>query len=175
MAKKSKLKEYISRSAIDKRVTELAKRITKDYKGKTPIFIGVLNGSFIFISDLIRKVKLETEVDFLKLSSYGDRKISSGNVRLLKDLNCVITDRDIIVVEDIVDSGVSIKFMRDLILNHSPASLEFATLLYKKNMSKLDFNIKYIGFNIKNEFVVGYGLDFAQRYRNLKSIYILEE
>ena len=87
----------------------------------------------------------------------------------------MITDRDIIVVEDIVDSGVSIKFMRELISNHSPASLEFVTLLYKKNVSKLDFNIKYIGFNIKSEFVVGYGLDFAQRYRNLKSIFILEE
>lgn len=175
MYKKSKIKEYISRKRIEKRVSELAKRITKDYKGKVPIFIGVLNGSFIFISDLIRKVRLETEVDFLKLSSYGDHKISSGNVRLLKDLNCVIADRDIIVIEDIIDSGVSIQYIRELISHHAPSSLEFCTLLFKKGVSNLGFKIKYVGFDIKNEFVVGYGLDFAQKYRNLKSVYILED
>jgi hypoxanthine phosphoribosyltransferase len=172
---KSRLKLYISSKEIQKRVSELADEISEDYKNIQPIFIGVLNGSFIFFADLIRKVRLETEVDFLKLSSYGDNKISSGNVRLLKDLNCVITDRDIIVIEDIIDSGVSINFIRRLISNHSPSSLEFATLLYKKGVAKLNFKIKYTGFTIKNEFVVGYGLDFAQRYRNLKSIYILEK
>jgi hypoxanthine phosphoribosyltransferase len=170
----SKLRLYITKNEIEKRVSELAEEITKDYSGKTPIFIGVLNGSFIFLSDLIRKVRLDTEVDFLKLSSYGDSKITTGNVRLLKDLNCVIADRDIIVVEDIIDSGVSVTFIRDLIANHKPATLEFVTLLFKKEVSKLKFNIKYIGFKVKNEFVVGYGLDFAQKYRNKKSIYILE-
>lgn len=170
----SKLRLYIAKREIEKRISELANKITADYSGKTPIFIGVLNGSFIFLSDLIRKVKLETEIDFLKLSSYGDSKISTGNVRLLKDLNCVIADRDIIVVEDIIDSGVSITYIRDLIANHKPASLEFVTLLYKKGISRLKFKIKYIGFNVKNDFVVGYGLDFAQKYRNMKSIYILE-
>lgn len=152
---------------------EIANQITRDYKGKEPIFVGVLNGSFIFMSDLVRKVKLNSEIDFLKLSSYGDKKISSGNVRLLKDLNCVLADRDIIVVEDIIDSGLSITFIRDLIANHKPCSLEFVTLLYKKTTVKLDFKIKYIGFKIPNKFVVGYGLDYAQRFRNLKSVYEL--
>jgi len=170
---KSKLKLYIDHRSIDKKVNELAARINKDYKGKVPIFIGVLNGSFIFLSDLLRKVDLDIEVDFLKLSSYGDNKISSGNIRLLKDLNCPIADRDIIVVEDIVDSGLSLSFIRDLISNHKPSSLEFVSFLYKKNIANLNFKIKYIGYKIPNKFVVGYGLDYAQKYRNLKSIYIL--
>jgi hypoxanthine phosphoribosyltransferase len=172
-AKKSRLKQYISRKDIKSRVKKLASKINKDYKGKTPIFIGVLNGSFIFISDLVREVKLETEIDFLKLSSYGDSKISSGDVKLLKDLNCTIEGRDVIIVEDIIDSGLSIKYIRDLVLAHNPASLEFATLLIKKGISSLDFKIKYVGFKIPNKFVVGYGLDYAQKYRNLKEIFVL--
>jgi hypoxanthine phosphoribosyltransferase len=170
----SRLNIYITKKEIDKRVKQLANQISIDYKNRTPIFIGVLNGSFVFMSDLVRNVRINSEVDFLKLSTYGDNKISSGNVRLLKDLNCDITNRDIIVVEDIIDSGLSIKFIRSLISLHSPNSLEFVSLLYKKTVCKLDFKIKYIGFKIPNKFVVGYGLDFAQKYRNLKSIYILK-
>jgi len=170
---KSKLKLYIDKRNIDRRVVELAERISRDYKGKVPIFVGVLNGAFIFLSDLIRKLDLDTEIDFLKLSSYGDTKISSGDVRLLKDLNCELANRDIIVVEDIIDSGLSIKFIHDLIANHKPSSLEFAALLYKKRPKNLDFKIKYVGFRITNKFVVGYGLDCAQKYRNLKSIYVV--
>ena len=173
MSKHNGLKIYIPKKEIDKRVKQLANQITADYKDRTPIFIGVLNGSFVFMSDLVRNVRINSEVDFLKLSTYGDNKISSGNVRLLKDLNCTITDRDIIVVEDIIDSGLSIKFIRSLINHHSPNSLEFVSFLYKRTVSKLDFKIKYVGFRIPNKFVVGYGLDFAQKYRNLKSIYIL--
>ena len=174
MPKKDNLKLYINKKRIDNRLNELAAAISKDYAGKIPIFIGVLNGSFIFLSDLVRRVKVDTEIDFLKLSSYGDSRISSGNIRLLKDLNCTIADRDIIVVEDIIDSGLSIRYIKELISYHKPASLEFATLLFKKGLSNLDFNIKYIGFKIPNKFVVGYGLDFAQKYRNLKEIYILK-
>lgn len=169
-----KLEILIDSRKIKNRVKELAHQITNDYRNKSPIFIGVLNGSFIFFADLIREVKLETEVDFLKLSTYGDAKISSGNVKLLKDLNCTIANRDIIVVEDIIDSGISISYIRELILHHNPESLEFATLLLKKDINKLNFKVKYSGFTIKNEFVVGYGLDFAQSYRNLKSIYVLK-
>jgi hypoxanthine phosphoribosyltransferase len=113
------------------------------------------------------------EIDFLKLSSYGDTKISSGSVTLLKDLNSSIEKRHVIVIEDIIDSGLSIEYIRSLILLRHPASLEFVTLLFKKGLSKLSFNVKYIGFRIPNKFVVGYGLDYAQKYRNLKSIYIL--
>jgi hypoxanthine phosphoribosyltransferase len=175
LQQKEKLKTYISEARIQKRVKKLARKISKDYKGRVPILIGVLNGSFILISDLSREIKVDLEIDFIKLSSYGDSKISSGEVTMLKELNCPIEGRDIIVVEDIVDSGLSLKFIRDLILSQKPASLEFVTLLFKKNLSNLDFEVKYIGFKIKNKFVVGYGLDYAQKYRNLKEIYILKQ
>jgi len=175
---KGLLKPYISKSEISRRVRKLAIRIGRDYsikkRNSAPIFIGVLNGSFIFISDLVRELDIDVEIDFLKLSSYGDSKISSGDVKMLKDLNCTIEGRDIIVVEDIIDSGLSLKYIKDLIMAHNPASLEFAALLYKKGLSNLDFEIKYIGFKIPNKFVVGYGLDYAQRYRNLKEICILK-
>jgi hypoxanthine phosphoribosyltransferase len=171
---KAVLKKYISSSRIRKRIKKLAKKINKDYKGKSPILIGVLNGSFIFISDLARELKLELKIDFLKLSSYGAGKISSGQLTMLSELTCAIEGNDILVVEDIVDSGLSLKFLRDLILRQNPASLEFVTLLYKKGLSGLDFDIKYIGFKIPDKFVVGYGLDFAEKYRNLKAIYILK-
>src|SRR5689334_4737826 len=107
--------------------------------GRVPVLIGVLNGSFIFLSDLARAIKLDVEIDFIKLSSYGNSQISSGEVKILKELNCTIEGRDIIVVEDIVDSGLSLKYIRDLILQHNPASLEFAALLYKKEPGSLDF------------------------------------
>ncbi|MEO8666690.1 MAG: hypoxanthine phosphoribosyltransferase [Ignavibacteria bacterium] len=167
------LKEYISRKRISKRIKKLAKEISRDYKGKNPIFIGILNGSFIFLADLIREIKIDCEIDFLKLSSYGDEKISSGNVTMLKELNCEIANRDIIIVEDIVDSGLSANFIKAIIEENKPASLRFVSLLFKKNTSNLNFKIDYIGFKIKNKFVVGYGLDFAQKYRNLKAIYVL--
>lgn len=171
--KKPELKEYISESRIKKRIKALARKINNDYKGKNPIFIGILNASFIFLSDLIREIKLDCEIDFLKLSSYGDEQISSGNVKMLKELNCEIKGRDIIIVEDIIDSGLSVKFIKNLIEGKNPASLRFVSLLFKKNVSNLDFEIDYICFMIKNKFVVGYGLDYAQKYRNLKGIYVL--
>ena len=171
---KGKLKTYITKKQISKKVKEIAAKISKDYIDKTPILIGVLNGSYILISDLSREITVDLEIDFIKLSSYGDSKISSGNVTLLKDLNCQIEGRNIIVVEDIVDSGLSLKYIRDLILSQKPASLEFVAFLFKKGISNLDFKIKYIGYKIPNKFVVGYGLDFAQKYRNLKEIYILK-
>lgn len=172
---KPELEEYISEEKISERIRELAAEINIDYKGKNPIFIGILNGSFIFIADLIREIKLDCEIDFLKLSSYGDDKISSGEVRLLKDLNCQIENRHIIIVEDIVDSGLSVKFIKNIIEEKNPSSLKFISLLFKKNVSNLDFKIDYIGFKIKNDFVIGYGLDYAQKYRNLKAIYVLKQ
>lgn len=168
------LEEYISEEKISNRIKQIAKKLNKDYKDKNPIFIGILNGSFIFLADLIREIKVDCEMDFLKLSSYGDDKISSGNVKLLKDLNCQIENRHIIIIEDIVDSGLSLKFIKNIIEIKNPASLRFVSLLFKKNISNLDFKVDYIGFKIKNEFVIGYGLDYAQKYRNLKGIYVLK-
>jgi hypoxanthine phosphoribosyltransferase len=164
---------YLGEEEIRAKVKELAAQINGDYMGKVPIFIGILNGSFIFFSDLIREITVDCEVDFLKLSSYGDAKISSGQVRLLKDLNCQVRGRDIIVVEDIIDSGLSIEFMKRLVMRESPASFRVVTLLLKKTVAKLDFLIDYVGFEIPPEFVIGYGLDYAQKVRNLRSIYRL--
>lgn len=164
---------FLSEEKIKRRVKELARQINKDYRGRVPIFIGVLNGSFIFFSDLIREIRIDCEVDFLKLSSYGDAKISSGDVRVLKELNCQVRDRDILVVEDIVDSGKSIEFMKRLITKERPASFAVVTLLFKKEVARIDFPLDYVGFTIPRDFVIGYGLDYAQKVRNLKSVYRL--
>jgi hypoxanthine phosphoribosyltransferase len=163
----------ISERRIKTKVKKLAQQINKDYKGTVPVFIGVLNGSFIFFADLIREITIDCEVDFLKLSSYGDAKISSGDVRLLKDLNCQVEGRDIIIVEDIVDSGLSMQYIKNLILEDKPRSFRIVTLLYKKDAIKLPITLDYVGFEIPKDFVIGYGLDYAQRDRNLKSIYRL--
>jgi len=164
---------FITEEQIRKRIKELAGLINADYAGKTPIFIGVLNGSFIFLADLIREISVDCEMDFFKLSSYGDAKISSGQVKLLKNLNCEVTGRDILVVEDIVDSGLSIAFIKNIIEKEKPKSLKLVSLLLKKGVPKIDFPVDYVGFEIPPDFVIGYGLDYAQKVRNLKSIYRL--
>ena len=170
-----KFLKLLSEEQILLRVKELGLQISEDYIGKMPIFIGVLNGSFLFLSDLVKQVDIHCEIDFLKLSSYGDEKISSGEVKLIKELNADINERHIIIVEDIVDSGLSIKYINELLSKYKPASLKVASLLVKPKSLKYDVKIDYIGFNIPNKFVIGYGLDYAQKYRNLKSIYALSE
>lgn len=166
---------YIREEEIRTRIKEIADQISSDYNGKTPVFIGVLNGSFIFMSDLIKDVTVDCEIDFFKLSSYGDEKISSGKVTLLKELNCDVNGRDIIIVEDIVDTGLSIKFIEELFAKHKPNSMKVCTLLVKPESLRYKPKIDYIGFTIPSKFVIGYGLDYAQKYRNLKDIYILSE
>ena len=164
---------FLADAQIHQRVKELAARINADYQGKTPIFIGVLNGAFIFLADLIREITVNCEIDFLKLSSYGNAKISSGQVRIIKDLNCQVEGRDILIVEDIVDSGLSVGFVRNLIMRENPNSLRFVSLLLKKGLPKIDFPVDYVGFEIPPDFVIGYGLDYQQKVRNLRSIYRL--
>lgn len=166
---------YLSEEKIQERIKELAVEIMDDYKDEVPVFIGILNGSFLFMSDLIKNVALDCEIDFMKLSSYGDAKISSGNVKMVKDLNCDIEGRDVIVVEDIVDTGLSINYIEKLMESHKPKSVKIATLLMKPESLKYNVKIDYIGFEIPNKYVVGYGLDLAQKYRNLRSIYALNE
>ncbi len=166
---------YLSCEAIQKRITELGEEISEEYKTKLPIFIGVLNGSFMFMGDLMKSISINCEIDFFKLSSYGDEKISSGRVKLVKDLNADITDRHLIIVEDIIDTGLSINYIEQLIKEHNPASLKVVTLLLKPESLKYDVKIDYIGFKIPNKFVIGYGLDYAQKYRNLPSIYVLSD
>lgn len=165
----------LSETEIQRRVKELADQISLDYKDKLPIFIGVLNGAFIFLSDLLKQISINCEIDFFKLSSYGDSKISTGNVRMLKELNCDVNGRDIIIVEDIVDTGLSIKYIEEIFNVHTPTSMKVCSLLMKPDSLKYNVKIDYIGFKIPTKFVIGYGLDYAQKYRNLKSIYVLSE
>ncbi len=165
----------LTEDVIQNRIKELAKQISQDYKGKIPIFIGVLNGAFLFLADLIKSISINCEIDFFKLSSYGDSKISSGNVKLLKELNCNVNERDIIIVEDIVDSGLSIKYIGEIFSKNTPASIKVCSLLVKPESLKYDVKIDYIGFNIPSKFVIGYGLDYSQKYRNLRTIFSLSE
>jgi hypoxanthine phosphoribosyltransferase len=164
-----------SEEQIQERVKHLAEQISEDYKFSVPVFIGVLNGSFLFMSDLIRYVTIDCEIDFFKLSSYGDDKISSGKVKLLKELNCDVNKRDILIVEDIVDTGLSIKYIEELFRERKPKSMRVVSLLMKPKSIKYDVKIDYIGFEIPDKFVIGYGLDFAQKYRNLRGIYALND
>lgn len=169
-----KLKEMISREEIQKRIEELGKQISEDYKGKIPIIIGVLNGSFIFFADLFRELSIEAEVDFIKISSYQNKTESSGTVRLLKDISCDISGRDVLVVEDIIDTGLSMKFLKHRLEDCNTNSVRFVTLL-TKDYTKPPEPIDYIGFTVADKFVVGYGLDLAQKLRNLKEIYTIED
>lgn len=169
-------REFIGEAQIQKRVRELGAEIEQDYLGSHPIFIGILNGSFVFLSDLIRAIEaIDLEVDFYKLSSYGNEKISSGQIRLLKSIDANIENRDVLVVEDIVDSGLSVHYIRKEILKHNPKSLRFCTLLLKEEVANLEFELDYVGFRIPKQFVIGYGLDYKQLKRNLKSIYSLNQ
>jgi hypoxanthine phosphoribosyltransferase len=165
---------YLTAESIQRRITELAQRMNGDLNGQTPIFICVLNGAFMFFADLVRQITIDCEVDFLKLSSYGEKKISSGNVELVKDLNCEVDGRNIVLVEDIVDTGYSVDFMKKWIQRKNPASLKIVTLLHKPESTKIAHTLDYVGFEIPKEFVVGFGLDYAQKARNLPAIYILD-
>lgn len=164
----------ISEEEIQSRITEIARDLSNKFKDEVPILIGVLNGSFIFISDLMRKMTIDCEMDFIKMSSYAGKE-SVGTVTLLKDISANITGRHIIIVEDIIDSGLTIKFLRDRLQGAKPKSVIIVTLLLKPDIANLDFKVDYVGFEIPSEFVVGYGLDYNQKLRHLSEIYRLEE
>jgi hypoxanthine phosphoribosyltransferase len=170
---KEKLTELISENLIQDKVKEIAVDISQKYAGEAPILIGILNGSFIFCADLIRELDIDCEIDFIKVSSYMGTE-SVGTVKLRKDISADITNRHVIIVEDIIDSGLTIKFIKDRMLEAGPKSVAIVTLLMKPDIAKLDFKIDWVGFEIPPEFVVGYGLDYDQLYRNLKAIYCLE-
>lgn len=163
-----------SREAIAQKVEELGRRITQDYQGKTPLLISVLRGSVVFSADLLRHIDLACEIDFMAVSSYGDQAQSSGVVRILKDLETHIGDRDVIIVEDILDSGLTLSYLVKNLASRKPASIRLATLLHKEGKQKVDIVPDYVGFSCPDEFVVGYGLDFAERYRNLPYIGVLK-
>ena len=159
-----------SAAELRQRVEELGSIISKKYENKDPIFIGVLNGSFIFMADLLRSISIDCEMDFIKVRSYSGQK-SSGTIQLLKDVSADVKDINVILVEDIIDTGLTIKFLRKRLFSSSPKSIAVATLLYKPSVAKIDFDIDYIGFEIPQEYVVGYGLDYEQKLRHLDSLY----
>jgi hypoxanthine phosphoribosyltransferase len=168
-----KLKVLIRRTAIQKRVHGVAAQITKDFKGQRVHLVGVLKGACIFLSDLVREINLETSIDFIAVSSYGKGKESSGQVRLLKDLDSNIAGLNVIVVEDILDTGLTISYLLRILEQRKPAALRIAALLDKPSRRLKDVKGDYVGFTIPNEFVVGYGLDFNERFRNLKDVCVL--
>tara|TARA_Y100001933_G_scaffold27786_1_gene23273 strand:- start:243 stop:761 length:519 start_codon:yes stop_codon:yes gene_type:complete len=167
------MKLLISESEIKKRVKALANIINEDYKGKKPIFVGILNGCYVFMADLLREITLDIEVDFVKIRSYeGDS--STGTIKFRKDISADIDGRDVIIVEDIIDSGFTINFLVNRLRNSGPKSVSVATILFKKEVAKLDFDVDYVGFEIPPEFVVGYGLDYDEKYRQLKDVMVIE-
>jgi len=172
----SPLRLLISPQEIRDAVERLAAEIQKDYQGKTPIFIGALKGSFVFMADLVRHLDMPLEVEFVMLSSYGrGRKESSGKVKLVRGLCTPMRDRDILVVEDIVDTGITLSFLLDYLQRKRPASVKVCALFDKATCRKVSVPIDYLGFKIPDEFVVGYGLDYDEKYRYLPGLYSLRE
>lgn len=164
----------ISQAQIAARIGEMAADISRDYAGKSPLLIGVLKGAFVFMADLARAIRLPVEMDFMAVSSYGAATKTSGIVRIVKDLDADLTGRHVIVVEDIVDSGLTLSYLRKGLLARGPASLEICALLVKSGQQRATIEVAYTGFEIPAEFVVGYGLDAAERWRNLVDIRVAE-
>ncbi len=165
----------ISTEELQNRIKAIAAAISRDYAGKVPIMVGVLNGAALLLSDLIRYLDIDCEIDFIKISSYGNQRVSSGEITMIKDFSADLHGRDIIIVEDIVDSGLSVQYLKRRIKNMKPASLKVVSLLTKKEAFKVDLTIDYVGFEIDNRFVIGYGLDYKQVKRNVNAIYQLVE
>jgi hypoxanthine phosphoribosyltransferase len=165
----------IDQDTLAARVAELGGEVSADYEGRDLLLIGVLKGAVFFMADLMRHLTVACEVDFMAISSYGDATDSSGIVRILKDLDINIEGRDVLVVEDIIDSGLTLSYLMRNLESREPASLEVCALLTKPSRREIDVRVRYVGFEIPNKFVVGYGLDFAERYRNLPYVGVLDE
>ena len=176
MADTAEIGEILVESdALGRRVLELGEQISVEYAGRTLLLVGVLKGALFFLSDLMRALEVECEVDFMALASYGSATDSSGVVRILKDLDASIEGRDVLIVEDIVDSGLTLSYLMRTLRAREPASLEVCALLTKPERRKVDLPIRYVGFEIPNRFVIGYGLDHAERYRNLPYVAVLSQ
>lgn len=162
----------ITHQDIQRRIRELGRQITEDYRDQAPLLVGVLKGAFMFMADLARVIDLPVEVDFMAVSSYGSSTKSSGVVRIVKDLDLDLTDRHVLLVEDIVDSGLTLNYVVKNLLARGPASLDVCALVVKEGGQKVEPSLRYVGFDIPDEFVVGYGLDAAEKYRNLDDLYL---
>ncbi len=165
----------IDEDSLSARVAELGSEVSADYQGRDLLLIGVLKGAVFFMADLMRHITVPCEVDFMAISSYGDSTDSSGIVRILKDLDINIEGRDVLVVEDIIDSGLTLSYLMRNLESREPASLEVCALMTKPARREIDVPVRYVGFEIPNRFVVGYGLDFQERYRNLPYVAVLSE
>ncbi|MDQ2085114.1 hypoxanthine phosphoribosyltransferase [Herbivorax sp. ANBcel31] len=167
-------KVLITEEELKKRVKELGKTITQDYQGKKLVLIGVLKGGVVFLADLIREIDLPLDIDFISVSSYGDSTRSSGIVRIIKDIDIDIMGKHVLIVEDLVDSGLTLRYIKDLFVARDPKSVKCCTALDKPSTREVEIEIEYKGTIIPDEFVVGYGLDFAGKYRNLPDVCILK-
>ena len=165
----------ITEEEIKQRIKEIGKQISDDFQGEEVLVIGILKGAVLFLSDLIREITLVTKIDFMAVTSYGASTKSSGVVRILKDLDTGIEDLNVIIVEDIIDSGVTLHYLRDYLLGRKPKCLKICTLLDKPERRESDIKADYTGFEVENKFIIGYGLDYDQKYRNLPYITCLEE
>jgi len=173
MMKDDKLEVLLTAKQIEERIKELAAEISNDYRGKKPLLIGVLKGAVIFLSDLIRHIEVPVEIDFMAVSSYGADTESSGVVRIQKDLEQSIQGKDVLIVEDIVDTGLTLSYIRENLNSRGPQSLKVVTLLDKPDRRKVPFEADYCGFTIPDSFVIGYGLDFDEDFRHLVDLCIL--
>lgn len=170
------IKEVLySEDELRDRVRQMGAKISNDYSGKELILIGVLKGSVIFMADLLKEITIPCKMDFMAVSSYGNSTETSGVVRILKDLDFEIQGKDILIVEDIIDSGVTLKYLMKYLSGRKPNSLEIVCLLNKPDRRKVDIDVKYLGYDVPDHFLVGYGLDFAEKYRNLPYVGILKE
>ncbi len=169
-----RFRRYLDHDALQERIRQLGREISRAYEGRRPILIGVLNGSFMFLADLMRAIDIDCEVDFMKLSSYGPAKVSSGSVTELKSIDADLEGRHVLIVEDIVDSGLTMEYILKGIQRREVASVRVVTLLHKPDATETDVRLDYVGFEIPDLFVIGYGLDYGQLARNLPHLYILE-
>ena len=170
-----KPKVIIPREEIANKVAELATQLRKDYRGKNPLLIGILKGSFVFLSDLMRSMNIPVEVDFVRLSSYGAGTENSGKIKLVKDVETPIKGRHVLVVEDIIDRGLTVRFLLDYLSFREPSSLKLCALFDKPSRRKVEVPIDYVGFTVPDEFVVGYGLDLDEKFRYLPDLCVPEE
>ncbi|MBP3348880.1 MAG: hypoxanthine phosphoribosyltransferase [Clostridia bacterium] len=167
-------KVLISEEEIQKRVKELGEQITKDYEDKKLLLVGILNGCVYFMTDLSREIDKLLQIDFMVVSSYGNSTKTSGIVKIIKDLNKSIEGYDVLIVEDIIDSGLTLSYIKDVLSARGPKSVKIATLIDKPEGRKIDIEAYYVGFTVPNEFIIGYGLDYAEKYRNLKDILVIK-
>ena len=164
----------VEQDALAERVRELGEEISRDYEGRDLLLVGVLKGAVFFMADLMRELTVPCEIDFMAISSYGAARDTSGVVRILKDLDINIEGRNVLVVEDIIDSGLTLSYLMRNLRARKPASLEICALMTKPERREIDVPVRYVGFEIPNRFVIGYGLDFAERYRNLPYVGVLD-